>query len=121
METIKLLYPDWFVTGTLCFLILITIIIICFVFATIKFIQYIDTALEPGIPSILYIKDLDGNNIINVEEIEQITQRYNVNTKQYEIVYYTKSGHELKEEFTNSDDCEERFNDIYTILNDLNC
>lgn len=121
METVRLLYPDWFITGIIGFLTLITIIVICFIFATIKFIQYIDAALKSDIPSILYIKDLDNNNIINVEEIEQVTQRYNINTKQYEIVYYIKSGHELKEEFTDSCACEERFNHIYNILNDLNC
>lgn len=125
METIKLLYPDWLVLGAVIFLVLCTIAICCFIFVSIKFIQYICAALDSNqkVPSIFYIKDLDGDNIIYADAIEQITQRYNSENKEYEIVYYLKSGHELKETFDNNDSygCRERFEDIYRILNDLNC
>jgi len=125
METIRLLYPDWLVIGVFAFLVLATIAICCFIFVSIKFVEYLCAALESNqeFPSILYIKDLDGDNIINVAEIEQITQRYNSENKEYEIVYYLKSGHELKETFdyNNSGNCRERFDDIYNILNDFNC
>lgn len=123
METIRLLYPDWLIIGIFAFLVLATIAICCFIFVSIKFVKYLCAALENNeeISPILYIKDLDGDNIINVDEIEQIIQRYNSENKEYEIVYYLKSGHELKEIFDdNSSSCNERFEDIYQILNGLN-
>lgn len=123
METIRLLYPDWLVIGVFAFLVLATIAICCFIFVSIKFVEYLCAALESNeeIPSILYIKDIDGDNIINIEEIEQITQGYNNNEEEYEIIYHLKSGNILKETFEHPSDCSERFNDIYRILNDLNC
>lgn len=122
METIRFLYPDWFVIGVFAFLVLFTIITCCFIFVGVKIIQYISVALEPSAPSILYIKDFNGDNIINIEEIEQITQGYNPKEEQFEIIYYLKSGHELKEIFDdNRVFCNSRFEDVYKILNDINC
>lgn len=102
------------------FIILIIIAIIIGI-CCITYTKHLISNINLQVPTIYFIKDLDNNNIININEIEQITQRYNVNTKQYEIVYYIKSGHELKEEFIDSSNCQERFTDIYRILNNLNC
>lgn len=107
---------------TLLTVLFITIIIalVVFIIVSIYFIAYItkNIVIEDS-PTIFYIKDLDGDNIINIEEIEQINQRYNTNTNEYELIYYLKSGHELKETFNVSAACQERFDDIYRILNDL--
>lgn len=123
METIRLLYPDWLVIGAFGFLVLVALIVCCFIFVSVKIVEYINAALYDNEVTIFYVKNLDGDNIINVDEIEQITQRYNNIEKQYEIVYYLKSGHELKETFNDDEgsSCHERFEDIYTILNDLHC
>lgn len=122
METIRFLYPDWLVISVFAFLVLFTIIACCFILVSIKIIQYISVALEPSTPSILYIKDFNGDNIINIKEIEQITHGYNPKEEQYEIIYHLKSGHELKEIFDdNRIFCESRFEDVYKILNDINC
>lgn len=110
---------------TLLTILIITIILLFAIVITvlIYFVAYItkNTVIE-DVPSILYIKDIDGDNIININEIEQITQRYNTNENRYEIIYYLKSGHELKESFELDEGifCKERFNNIYKILNDLN-
>lgn len=120
METIRLLYPDWLVIGTFGFLVLFAIIICCFIFVSIKIVEYINVTLYPDTPTTLYIKDLDGDNIINLNEIERVTQGYNRKEEQYEIIYHLKSGLELKEIFdgNNPNGCIRRFNDIYNILND---
>ncbi len=106
---------------TLLTILFITIILalIVFIIVSIYFVAYITKNIViEDVPSILYIKDLDGDNIINIAEIEQISQRYSTNTNEYEITYYLKSGHELKETFNESIACQERFDDIYKILND---
>ena len=61
------------------------------------------------------------NEFINVEEIEQVSQRYSRENSQYEIVYYIKSGHTVIETFNDGIKCCERFEDISRILNDFNC
>lgn len=121
METIRLLYPDWYVVGTICFILLLAIIATCVIVATIKFIQYISAALKSEPNAIFYIEDLDGDNLINVDEIEQVNKRWDVKNESYEIVFYLKSGHEIKEEFDNPEDCNTRFKDIKIILNDFYC
>ena len=121
METIRLLYPDWYVIGTICFIILLAIIATCVIVATIKFIQYISVALKSESNAIFYIENLDGDNLINVDEIEQVNKRWSAENKQYEIVFYLKSGHEIKEEFDNPETCNMRFKDIKIILNDFYC
>lgn len=118
METIRLLYPDWCIVGTICFIILSTIVVTCFIVATIKFIQYISAALKSEPNAIFYIEDLDGDNLINTDEIEQINKRWNVENKQYEIVFYLKSGKELIEEFDSPENCNMRFEELKVILND---
>lgn len=121
METIRLLYPDWYVVGTLCFILLSAIVVVCFIVATIKFIQYISAALKSEPNSIFYIENIDGDNLINVDDIEQVYKGWNIENKQYEIIFYLKSGHEIKEEFENREDCNTRFKDIQVILNDFYC
>lgn len=102
-------------------LFIVTILaFISFIIASIYFIKSINTPKEKHLIE-FFIKTLDGDNLINVEEIEQVTQRYNSNEKQYEIVYYLKSCHELRETFNNGSLCNERFNDINLILNNFNC
>lgn len=108
---------------TLLMMLFITIILplIIIIIVSVYFITYITKNIViEDIPSILYVKDLDGNNIINIEEIEQIAQRYNTKTDEYELIYYLRSGHELKETFNENMACQERFKNIYKILNDLN-
>lgn len=119
METVRLLYPDWVVVATICFIIFLVVIACAFIFATIKFIHYTEAISSYEDETIYFIKTIDGDNLINTEEIEQITQRYNNETREYEIIYYLKSGHELKETFENdsSIDCSNRFEDINEILN----
>lgn len=106
---------------TLLIILFITVIITLTIISA-GIIYYIKLINSSNILSISYLKTLDNDNIINIENIEQITQRYNSNEKQYEIIYYLKSGNELKETFDINAvyNCRERFNDIYNILNDLN-
>lgn len=117
METVRLLYPDWIVIATICFIIFLVIMACTFVFATIKFIHYIGAISSYEDETQYFIRTIDGNDLINIEEIEQITQRYNNSLEQYEIAYFIKSGHEIKETFENSLDCRDRFTKIYNILN----
>lgn len=120
METVRLLYPDWLVVAAIAFIIILVFVGIIFFCASIKYIHYI-SALENSVDTTYFIKDLDGDNLINVEEIEQISQGYNRETNQYEIVYYLKSLHTVKETFNDGLECRERFGDILRILNDYNC
>lgn len=120
METIRLLYPDWIVVATICFIIFLVIIACTFVFATIKFIHYNESILSYEDETLYFIRTIDGDNLINTQEIEQITQRYSRETNQYEIVYYLKSLHTIKETFNDELECCERFKDISKILNDFN-
>lgn len=76
---------------------------------------------KPEWPIYYFIKTLDGDDIINIDEIEQVTERWSAENKQYEIVFYLKSGHEIKEEFSNSEACNMRFEDIRLILNNSYC
>lgn len=122
METVRLLYPDWIVVAVIAFIILLVFIGIVFFCVSIKYIHYI-SALENNVDisnTTYFIEDLDGNNLINVEEIEQVTQGYNRETKEYEIIYYLKSLHTVKETFNDGLECCERFKDISRILNDFN-
>lgn len=114
METIRLLYPDWIIVAVIGFLFFLACIGVIFYWFCIKIIQVIDTPLDE---TSYYIKDIDGNNLINIEEIEQVTQRYNNSLEQYEIVYFIKSGHEIKEVFEDGSECRNRFIEIYKILN----
>lgn len=122
METIRLLYPDWLVIAAIAFIIILVFVGIIFFCVSVKYIHYI-SALENSVDNLdttYFITDLDGDNLINVEEIEQVTQRYSRETNQYEIVYYLKSLHTVKETFTDGLECRERFKDITKILNDFN-
>lgn len=119
METIRLLYPDWLVVAAIAFIIILVFVGIIFFCVSIKYIHYIN-ALENSVDTTYFIKDLDGNNLINVEEIEQVTQRYSRENNQYEIVYYLKSLHTVIETFNDGIQCCERFENISKILNDYN-
>lgn len=100
---------------TICILALLIFIAISIIF--IK--NYINVEPEPKSECpINYFIEVDGNNLIHVDEIEQVTKRWNIETKQYEIIFYLKSGHEIKEEFNNSENCNLRFETIKLILND---
>lgn len=90
--------------------------LIAFIVVSIVLIKdYIN--VKPEWPIYYFIKDLDGNNLIHVDDIEQVTKRWSAENKQYEIVFYLKSGHEIKEAFNNSEACNMRFEDIKLILN----
>lgn len=119
MDTIRLLYPDWIVVATVCFIIFLVVIACAFVFATIKFIHYTEAISSYEDETIYFIRTLDGDNLINIEEIEQVTQRYNRETNEYEIIYYLKSLHTAKETFANDcmRECSNRFEEINEILN----
>lgn len=119
METIRLLYPDWIVIAVITFLIILGFIAIIYFCVSIKELHYISSSVSNENP-IYFIKDLDGDNLINIEEIEQISQRYNREANQYEIIYYIKSGHTIIETFDDGLECRERFKDISKILNDYN-
>ena len=123
METISLLYPDWIIVAAIAVITILVFVGIVFFCVSIKYIHYI-SALENGVDNLdttYFITDLDGDNLINVEEIEQVSQRYSRETNQYEIVYYLKSLHTAKETFDDGLECRERFADIQKILNDFNC
>lgn len=109
---------------TLLTILFITIILalIVFIIVSIYYVAYItkNIAIE-GSPTIFYIKTLDGDDIINIDEIEQVTEKWSAENKQYEIVFYLKSGREIKEEFSNSEACNMRFEDIRLILNNSYC
>lgn len=120
METVRLLYPDWIVIAVIAFLIILGFVAIIYFCVSIKELHYISSSVSNE-NTIYFISDLDGDNLINVEEIEQVSQRYSRENNQYEIVYYLKSLHTIKESFNNEFDCRERFNDIQQILNDFNC
>jgi len=120
MNTVRLLYPDWIVIATVCFIIFLVIIACTFVFATIKFIHYIEAISSYEDETIYFIRTLDGDDLINTEEIEQVSQRYSRETNQYEIVYYLRSLHTVKETFDDGLECRERFKDISKILNEFN-
>lgn len=121
METIRLLYPDWLIIAIIAFLFCLASVIVIYFCVSINIISYIKAVLETSNnPTIFFIKDLDGDNLVNVEEIEQVTQRYNNTTKEYEIIYFLKSGHELKETFDTGNNCSLRFMEINNILNDFN-
>ena len=120
METVRLLYPDWIVIAVIAFLIILGFVAIIYFCVSIKELHYISSSISNG-DTIYFIRDLDGDNLINVEEIEQISQRYSRGNNQYEIVYYLKSLHTVKETFDDGLECRERFEDISRILNDFNC
>lgn len=119
METIRLLYPDWIIIAVIAFLIILGFVAIIYFCVSIKELHYISSSVSNE-NTIYFIKGLDGDNLINVEEIEQINQRYNRETNQYEIVYYLKSLHTITESFSDGLECRERFGDISRILNDFN-
>ena len=119
METIKLLYPDWIVIAVIAFLIILCFVAIIYFCISIKELHYISSSASTE-DVIYFIKDVDGDNLINAEEIEQISQRYNRESNKYEIVYYLKSLHTITESFNNEFDCRERFDEITQILNDYN-
>ena len=73
---------------------------------------------ETEYPINYFIEDLDGDNLINIDSIEQVNKRWNAETKHYEIILYLKSNNEIKEEFDDSENCNLRFEDIKHILND---
>ena len=100
----------------LCILALITFIAISIIF--IK--NYINVEPEPEseYPINYFIKDLDGDNLINIDSIEQVNKRWNEETKRYEIIFYLKSDNVIKEEFNDSENCTLRFEAIKHILND---
>lgn len=95
-------------------LVFIILAIITFIITSIYFIKCI--SIEDTYTT-YFIKDLDGDNLININEIEQVSQRYNMNQQCYEITYYLKFGHEVKEIFNDANACHDRFMSIYDILN----
>ena len=98
----------------LCILALVTFIVISIVF--IK--NYINVEPEPESEDpIYYFIEVDGDNLIYVDNIEQVSKRWNTETKQYEIIFYLKSGHEIKEEFSDTENCNLRFESIKLMLN----
>ena len=110
------------VVAVIAFIIILVFIGIIFFCVSIKYIHYI-SALENCVDdstTTYFITDLNGDNLINIEEIEQVTQRYSRETNQYEIVYYLKSLHSITETFDDGFECRERFRDISKILNDFN-
>ena len=120
METVRLLYPDWLVIAVIAFIIILAFVAIIYFCVSIKELHYISSSVSNEYTT-YFIEDLDGNNLINVEEIEQVSQRYSRENSQYEIVYYIKSGHTVIETFNDGIKCCERFEDISRILNDFNC
>lgn len=116
METVRLLYPDWIVVAIILILFFLAFVGIVYFCVSIKFIHYINSA-ETTTDPVYYIKDIDGNNIINIEEIEQISQGYNNTENEYEIIYYLKSNNQIKETFDNRLECLERFDYLHEILN----
>lgn len=100
---------------SLCILALITFIAVSIIF--IKNYINIEPESESECP-IYYFIEVDGDNLIHVDNIEQVTKRWNIETKQYEIIFYLKSGHEIKEEFNDSENCNLRFETIKLMLND---
>ena len=100
----------------LCILALVTFIVISIVF--IKNYINVEPESETECPINYFIEDLDGDNLINIDSIEQVNKRWNAETKHYEIILYLKSDNEIKEEFDDSESCNERFKDIKFILND---
>ena len=119
METVRLLYPDWLIIAIVVFIIILIFAVIIYFGTSIRILQYIDR-LECTTPTIYFIKTLDGDNLINIDEIEQVTQGYSRETNQYEIIYYLKSLNNIKETFDNGIECRERFKDISRILNEFN-
>lgn len=103
------------------FIVLILTLIIISVCTIVYVINYLKFLYIPqdNVPTLYYLKSLDGDNIINLEDIEQITKRYNNNTKEYEITIYLKSNNTFVESFVNSTSCNMRFDDIYRMINDL--
>lgn len=116
METVRLLYPDWIVIAVIAFLVFLVFIGVIFFCVSIKVIHFLG---QDSPNSIYYIRDADGDNLINAEEIEQVSQRYNKVDDQFEIIYYLKSGHELKETFGQASECNDRFETIYAMLNEF--
>ena len=124
METVRLLYPDWLIVAVVAFIIILVFIGAIFFCVSTNHIRYIndlEKISERGLDNVYFIKDVDGDNLINIEEIEQVTQRYNREDNQYEIIYYLKSLHTVKETFDDRINCVERFNYIENILNDFDC
>ena len=101
---------------SLCILALITFITISIIF--IKNYINVEPKSETEYPINYFIEDLDGDNLINIDSIEQVNKRWNAETKHYEIILYLKSNNKIKEEFDDSENCNLRFEDIKHILND---
>lgn len=101
---------------SICILALITFITISIIF--IKNYINVEPKSETEHPINYFIEDLDGDNLINIDSIEQVNKRWNAETKHYEIILYLKSNNEIKEEFDDSENCNLRFEDIKHILND---
>lgn len=123
METVRLLYPDWLIVAVVAFIIILVFVGAIFFCVSTNHIRYIDALVKSSDTpnNIYFIKDIDGDNLINIEEIEQVTQRYNREDDQYEIIYYLKSLHTVKETFDERSQCIERFDYIENILNDFDC
>lgn len=114
METIKLLYPNWIIVAVIVFLILLVFIGVIFFYVSIKFIHFMN---EETVEPIYYIEDINGDNLINIEEIEQVSQRYNTIDEDFEIIYYLKSNNKIIEKFDTSIECQKRFKEINETLN----
>ena len=100
----------------LCILALVTFIVISIIF--IKNYINVEPESETECPINYFIEDLDGDNLINIDSIEQVNKRWNAETKHYEIILYLKSDNEIKEEFNDTENCNLRFETIKLMLND---
>lgn len=121
MQTIRLLYPDWLIIAIIAIIIILAFVSIIYFCIFIKYIHssnYIETTDEHQ-PE-YFIRTLDGDNLINVEEIAQVVKRYNKSDDHFNIVYYLRNSNvAIVEDFFDGLECEERLRDIEKILN--NC
>lgn len=97
---------------------LVIAVLISVLILSIKYIIYFDSVKYWDTESI-FITSIDGERLINSEEIEHIVKIYNTIDKQYEIRYSLKSNCQIIEKFETKLECEHRFKEIKEELTTL--
>lgn len=95
--------------------LLIVATLISILISSIKSIKAFNNFMSDG-STPLFITSIDGDRLINTDEVEHIVQTYNTVEKEYQIIYYLKSGFEITEKFDNKTECEYRFYSIKEIF-----
>lgn len=105
----------FYIITLIIFALLIVAALISILIYSIKNIKAFNSFMNDGnMP--LFITSVDGDRLINTDAVEHVAQIYNTIEKEYQIIYYLKSGFEITEKFDNKTECEYRFQSIKEIF-----